>query len=77
MNCNNKLFIFCLGPAAYLPKKDPCPIAQTTIAVRRDEPIRSITPGPKYNLQQHKPGKSSPGYKMGVKYPDWLDPMPD
>lgn len=31
-------------------------------------------PGPKYDLTMYHPGKKSPAYSMGIRYPDWLDP---
>lgn len=60
------------------PKYLPKPIDQgklpTTLKFRTKERIGNEVPGPKYNLQFHKPGRKSPAFSMGIRYPDWVEP---
>lgn len=62
------------GPATYLPK-DVDHRLPPSFKSRHSISLDNGVPGPKYNLGSYLPGRQMPGYTMGIRYPDWLEPV--
>lgn len=61
------------GPK-YLPKFIDQGKLPATLKFRPKDKLDADIPGPKYNLQHHRPGKKSPAYSLGRRYPEWVEP---
>lgn len=61
------------GPK-YLPKFIEQGKLPATLKFRPKDNPNTVAPGPKYDLSYHRPGKKSPAYTMGIRYPDWVEP---
>lgn len=64
------------GPAKYYPGANDQHKIQTTIKLRSNDALRNETPAPNhYDLNRYKPGRRTPAFTMGIRHPDWKQPM--
>lgn len=62
------------GPGQYVPITVFHRI-QPTLRGRNDSKHSNVIPGPnQYDLMYHMPGRKTPAFSMGIRYPDWLLP---
>lgn len=61
------------GPK-YLPKFDDQGRLKPTLKFRPRDRLGNDVPGPKYNLQNFQPGKKTPAFSLGIRYPEWVQP---